>query len=90
MVDEQHAVEVVDLVLQAGREQAVGLDLVRLALEVEIFDLDLRRALDLLVEFRDRQAALLVGRLLVRLQTISGLMKTWGFFSARPSWTNPS
>ena len=27
MVDEEHAVEMVDLVLQAGREQALGLDL---------------------------------------------------------------
>ncbi len=40
MVDEQHAVEMVDLVLQAGGEQAVGLDLLRLAVEVEIPDLD--------------------------------------------------
>ena len=44
MVDEQHAVDVVDLVLQAGRQQALGLDLVRLAVEIEIFDLDLRPA----------------------------------------------
>ena len=36
MVDEQHAVEVVDLVLDAGGEQAVGLVLVQLAVEIEI------------------------------------------------------
>ena len=44
----------------------VGLDLVRLAVEVEIFDAHRRRPLDFLVVFRDRQAAFLVGRLLVR------------------------
>ena len=35
MIDEQDAVEVIDLVLQAGGEQPVGLDFVRRALEVE-------------------------------------------------------
>ena len=38
MVDEQHAVEMVDLVLDAGGEQAVGLGQVRLAVEVEILE----------------------------------------------------
>ena len=38
VIDEQDAVGVVDLMLQTGGEQAGGLDLMRLALEVEIFD----------------------------------------------------
>src|SRR4051812_2301340 len=66
MVDEQDAVEVVDLVLDAGREQALGLDLVGLAVEVEILEPHLGGALDILVDFRDRQAAFLVDRRLVR------------------------
>jgi hypothetical protein len=37
VVDEQHAVQVVDLVLEAGGEQAVGLhDLAQLAFAVEV------------------------------------------------------
>ncbi len=40
MVDEKHAVGVIDLMLQAGREQAFGLDLVCLTVEIEILDLD--------------------------------------------------
>ena len=50
-----------DLVLQAGREQPVRFDLVLFAVEVEIFDLDPLRPLDLFVIIRDRQAAFLVG-----------------------------
>ena len=41
MVDEQHAVEMVDLVLQAGREKPRGLDLADLVLVVEIAQADL-------------------------------------------------
>ena len=40
MVDEQHAVEMIDLVLERSGEQAVGLDLVFPALAVEIARLD--------------------------------------------------
>ena len=59
MVDEQLAVEVVDLVLEADSEHAIGLDLLRLAVAVEIGDADLGRALDLGEILRDGQAALL-------------------------------
>src|SRR5215471_4517274 len=66
MVDEQHTIDVINLVLQAGRQQAIGLDLLRLEVEVEKLDLHRLRPLDLLVVFGDRQAALLVDRFLVR------------------------
>ena len=79
VVDEQHAVEVVDLVLQAGREQAVGLELLRLAVRDRDSRPSPRRALDLGVIVGDRQAAFLVDRARRRrVATISGLMKTCG------------
>ena len=79
VVDEQHAVQMVDLVLQAGGEQAVGFDLLRLAVAVEILDPDRGRPLDLGIIVRDRQAAFLVDRALVaELSRTSGLMKTCG------------
>ncbi len=37
MVDEQHAVQVIHLMLQAGRQQAVGLQGLLLAVAVQIF-----------------------------------------------------
>ena len=37
MVDEQHAFQMVHLMLQAGGQHAVGLDLDPLAVKVEIF-----------------------------------------------------
>src|SRR5665213_3453684 len=40
MVDEQHALEMVDLVLDAGREQARGLPFADLAMLVEIAQAD--------------------------------------------------
>ena len=57
---------VVDLVLQANGQQPARLQLLLLAVEVEILHPHLRRPLDVLVEFRDREAALLVHALLVR------------------------
>src|SRR6185437_2437240 len=51
VVDEQDAVGVIDLVLQTGGKQASGLDLLRLAVETEIFDLHRRWPLDLFVIF---------------------------------------
>ena len=66
MIDEQFAVEMVDLVLEAGGEQALGLDLAALVVAVEIAHPDLRRARDLLVIFGHRQAAFLVDRFLFR------------------------
>src|SRR5262245_8245922 len=66
VIDEQHAVEVVDLVLQAGGEQPVRLDLMRLAVEIREANLHERRPLDLLVQFGNRQAAFLVDVELLR------------------------
>ena len=65
------------------------LDLARLAVEVEIFDLHLRRPLDLLVIFRDRQAALLVGRLLFRRPGDLRIDEDLRLVLARPSSTSP-
>src|SRR3981081_4811240 len=61
-VDEQDAVEVVDLVLDAGREQALGLDLLGLAVEVEILEPHLGGEPAVLVVFRYRQATVLRNR----------------------------
>jgi hypothetical protein len=66
MVDEEHAVEMVHLVLQAGREQAVGLDLPRLALAIEEADANPGGPLHLGIVVWDRQASLLVDGALVR------------------------
>ena len=55
----------VDFVLDAGRKQAVGLELARMAVNVEIADPAAGRPLDLFVIFGDRQAALLIGALFV-------------------------
>src|SRR5271165_3619077 len=66
VVDEQDAVKVVDLVLEHGREQPLGQHLALLAVAVEGADANGGGALDLGVIFGDRQAALLVGRALVR------------------------
>src|SRR6476659_285165 len=60
VVDEQHAVELVDLVLDAGREQSAGLDLLLLAVEVAELHAHPVRPLDLGVVVLDRQAALVV------------------------------
>ena len=62
IIHEQHAVEMIDLVLDAGGEQAVGVFLVHLAVEIGEAHAHLRRPLDFLVIFRDRQAAFLVDR----------------------------
>src|SRR4051812_23536844 len=66
IVDEQHAIEVVDLVLDAGGEQPVGVLLVHLAVEIGKAEADLRRALDLFIIFGDREAAFLVNRQFLR------------------------
>src|SRR5271167_1072532 len=54
MVDEQDAVQMVDLMLQAGCQNAVGLDLPGAAVSVEIADAHTRGTLDLFVIFRNR------------------------------------
>src|SRR5579863_621160 len=64
VIDEQNAVEMVDLVLEHGREQALSQGFARLSLSVEGADAHRRRALDLGVIFRNGKAALLIGRAL--------------------------
>src|SRR3974390_949556 len=56
IVDEQHAVGMIDLVLQAGGEQALGFNLMLLAVQVQVLDAHFRRPRNLLVIFWDRQA----------------------------------
>ena len=58
VIDEQHAFEMVHLVLDAGREQALGLDLADLVLLVEIAQPDRGRPLDIGIMLGQRQAAL--------------------------------
>src|SRR5580704_5201105 len=45
IIHEQHAVEMVDLMLDAGREQAIGVFLMHLAVEIGETDAHLRRPL---------------------------------------------
>src|SRR5436309_2485374 len=59
VVDEQHAVEVIDLVLDAGGIKALGVLFMHLAVEIGETHAHPRGALDLLVIFGDRQAAFL-------------------------------
>ena len=58
MIDEQHAVEVVDLVLDTGTEKAVDLDFADLVLPVDVSDTYHRRPFDLGEMLRKRQTAL--------------------------------
>src|SRR5258705_3091993 len=64
VVEEQPAVEVVDLVLETAREQLRRLDLVLLPLEIHRADDDVLRSLDVRVDVGNREAALL--RLVLR------------------------
>ena len=73
----------VDLVLEAGREQAVGLDLVRLAVEIEVADLDRAPAARPPRSIPGSTGSPPRGSLLSSdVQTISGLMKTCGSFGS--------
>src|SRR5581483_7215008 len=56
IVDEQLAVQMVDLVLQASREELGGLDLERLAVPIERAHDDMRGSLDLPVNLGDRRS----------------------------------
>ena len=67
MVDEQHAVQMVHLVLEADGEHAVDLFLVGLAVLVLPAGADPIRAHDLGILLGDRQAAFGVGHLAVRV-----------------------
>src|SRR5690606_29680247 len=61
IVDEQLAVEVIQLVLDAYRQQAIGVHLERLAVSVQRLDQHAVRALHRFIEARHRQATLVVG-----------------------------
>ena len=67
MIDKEHAIDVVNLVLQAGRQETLGINLVLLAAQIEEFDLDLGRPLDFLVIIRNRQTSFLKLGAFVRL-----------------------
>src|SRR3984893_9286890 len=66
MIDEQDAIQMVDLMLEARRQNAVRLDLLRAAIAIEITGAHADRPLDVIKNVRDRQAALLIGRKLLR------------------------
>src|ERR1700677_5266488 len=65
VVDEENAIEMVDLMLQNGGEQALGQNLAFLPLAVEGAGAHGRGTLDLGVIFGDRETALLVSRALL-------------------------
>src|SRR3546814_5989272 len=60
VVDEQLAVEMIDLVMDAGRQQVVDLEHERLAVAVQRLDLDAVGAGNVGEDAGDRQAAFLV------------------------------
>ena len=59
-IDDQHAVEVVELVLDDARRRRLELELHRLALRVDALDRDRRRALDGNEHVAEREAPLVV------------------------------
>src|SRR5260370_40879278 len=61
VVDEQLAIEMIDLMLDTGRKQPGRLLLMGLAIKVGVAKPHCRGPLDLFVIFGDRQAAFLVG-----------------------------
>src|ERR1700687_388838 len=66
MVDEEDAVDMVDLVLQHAGEQSFGLDFDRAAVEIEKARFDFYRPFHLVGKIGNREAAFLVDRLFVR------------------------
>ncbi len=70
---QEHAVELVDLVLEAGGEEAGRLGLVDGAVEALVAQAEAGRTLDLLVEARQRHAASRWRAVSGDVQTISGL-----------------
>ena len=66
MIDEQDAIQMVDLMLEASRQNAVRLDLLRAAVAIEITGAHALGPFDVLENVRDRQAPLLTGRKLLR------------------------
>src|SRR5690606_10041097 len=66
MIDEQYAVEMIDLVLDAGREQTLCLELADLVVVVEIAHADRARPRHLSIVLGHREAALFSGHQVVR------------------------
>lgn len=60
MVDEKDAVQMIHLMLNAGRKKAVRLDDLFLAMVIKKADSARRGALDFLEKFRNREAAFLI------------------------------
>ncbi len=84
MVDEQHAVQMVDLMLQAGGQQAVGLLHLIAALVIDMANRDGGGGARLGIIIRDRQATFLIDERVSDDVRISGLMKTRGAFPPLP------
>ncbi len=87
MIDEQDAIQMVDLMLEASRQNVVRLDLLRAAIAIEVTGAHAGRPLDILENVWDRQAALLTGRKLRRSPEnfwISETKRLWrgGFIDA--------
>src|SRR5690242_7854780 len=59
MVDEQHAVQMIHLMLQAGGQHAVGLQCLLVAVAVQILRPDAGGPFDIVPDFRHRQTAFL-------------------------------
>src|SRR5690348_9866737 len=57
VIEEQLAMQMIDLVLQAAREQISCLELERFAITIECAHGDFRRALDVAEHFRNRETA---------------------------------
>src|SRR5215831_14466651 len=53
MIDEQYAVQMIHLMLQAGGKQSVGFQNLLVAVAVEIFSLDAGGTLDIVPDFRN-------------------------------------
>ena len=60
-VDEKDAVEVVDFMLDANRQQVVGFEFDVVAVPIHAANDDVARALDLGIDARDRETAFLPG-----------------------------
>ncbi len=72
-------VQMIDLVLQARRKNAVRLDLLSLVIGVKVADANPRRALDFLVNLGDRQTALIIrGEFVGRPKHFRICRKPWG------------
>ena len=66
VIHKQHAIEVVNLVLDHGGEEAIGIDLMGLAGLIEIFHLHRHRAFDIGILLGDRQTALVIAAQFLR------------------------